>query len=119
MRADRGDRLLLQDILDAIAEVQRYFPPDRATYDANPPVRSHLYRHVMIVGEAASRLSRPLKAHNPQIKWALIEGMRHILVHDYFKVDWNILYNTVRDDMPALKSQIESILASLPPEASS
>jgi uncharacterized protein with HEPN domain len=40
--------------------------------------------------------------------------MRHIMVHDYFKVDWNIVYSTAHNDIPALKSQIEAVLASLP-----
>jgi uncharacterized protein with HEPN domain len=40
--------------------------------------------------------------------------MRHILVHDYFKVDWEIVYTTACNDVPALKPQIEAVLASLP-----
>lgn len=42
--------------------------------------------------------------------------MRHILVHDYFRVDWELVFSTARDDVPALKLQIEAILASLPPD---
>ena len=68
----------------------------------------------MIVGEAAYHLSKPLKNDNPDVPWRRIEGMRHILVHDYFKVNWARVYETARDDVPALKPKIESILASLP-----
>jgi uncharacterized protein with HEPN domain len=68
----------------------------------------------MIVGEAAFRLSKTAKAADAEIPWMKIEGMRHILVHDYFKVDWKIVYQTARDDIPALKSRIEKLLASLP-----
>jgi uncharacterized protein with HEPN domain len=116
MTPPRSDRMRLQDILDSIAEVRRYLPPNRADFDANPLLQSHIFRHVMIVGEAAFRLSGPLKTRNPQIPWARLEGMRHILVHDYFKVDWNIVYATARDDVPTLKPQIEDILSSLPPD---
>ena len=74
--------------------IAQYLPADRAAFDRNPPVQSHIYRHVMIVGEAAWNLSQPLKDRNPQVPWKQIEGMRHIMVHDYFKVDWDIgLYN--------------------------
>ena len=59
-------------------------------------------------------MSQPLKKQNPQIPWKQIEGMRHIMVHDYFKVDWEIVYTTARDHVPKLKPQIQSILASLP-----
>ena len=111
----RSDRLRLQDILDAIAVITRYFPADRAAFDRDPPLQSHIYRHVMIVGESAWRLSQALKDKHPQVPWKQIEGMRHVMVHDYFKVDWDIVYSTARDDLPALKPQIKSILA-LPPD---
>lgn len=110
----RSDSLLLQDILDAIAVVLRYTPADRAAFDADPPVQSHVLRHIQIVGEAAWRLSQPLKAQHPQVPWRQIAGMRHILVHDYFRVDWDIVFTTARNDIPALRPLIQAILASLP-----
>jgi uncharacterized protein with HEPN domain len=116
LKSQRSDRLRLQDILDAMAEIDRYFPMERAAFDANPLLQSHIFRHVMIVGEAAFRLSKELKASNPQIPWIEIEGMRHILVHDYFKVDWEIVYTTAHSDIPKLKPRIEAALASLPPD---
>jgi uncharacterized protein with HEPN domain len=115
MTAERGDPLRLADILDAIKEVQRHLPADRAAFDANPLLQSHIFRYVMIIGEAGTRLSAGLKARHPEIPWARIEGMRHVLVHDYFKVNWDRVYGAARDDVPALKPQIEAILASLPP----
>ena len=112
----RSDRLRLQDILDAIHVIQEYLPPDRAAFDRDAPLQSHIYRHLMMVGEAAWSLSQPLKDRNPHIPWRQIEGMRHIMVHDYFKVDWNIVYTTAKEHVPVLKPQIEIILASLPPD---
>ena len=110
----RSDRLRLQDILDAIDEVVRYLPSDRAAFDRDPPIQSHVYRHIMIIGEAVWRLSPALKAQFSQVPWKQIEGMRHIMVHDYFKVDWDIVYATARDQVPKLKPQIDLMLASLP-----
>lgn len=103
MNSDRGNGLLLQDILDAIETVRRYLPADRAAFDGDPTLQSHILRYVMIVGEAVRRLSKSLKDQNPQIPWRRIEGMRHVLVHDYFKVNWTRVYETARDEMPALK----------------
>ena len=115
----RSDRLRLQDILDSIDEVASCFPTDRALFDRDRMLQSHIFRHVMIVGEAIWKVSQPLKNQNPQIPWRQIEGMRHIMVHDYFKVDWDIVYSTARDGLPTLRPQIEAILASLSPDPGS
>jgi len=112
----RSDWLRLEDMLDAIDEIARYLPPNRAAFDSDPPVQSHIYRHVMIVGEAAWRLSQPLKDAHPQVPWKQIEGMRHVMVRDYFKVDWSIVYNTATRDVPALRPHVEAMLRALPRE---
>jgi uncharacterized protein with HEPN domain len=70
----------------------------------------------MIVGEPAWSLSKEIKQLHADIPWKQIEGMRHIMVHDYFKVDWNIVFNTAKAHVPALKPRIEAILKLLPPE---
>jgi uncharacterized protein with HEPN domain len=102
------------DILDAIAVIETYLPADRSVFDNDPPLQSHIYRHMAIIGEASYKLSRELKQQNTEVPWPLIEGMRHILIHDYFKVNSSRVFDTARDHEPALKPQIESILISLP-----
>lgn len=113
----RSDRLRLMDILDAMDVVGQYLPADRAAFDADPPLQSHIYRHVTIVGEAAWRLSPVLKAAFPGVPWTQIEGMRHVMVHDYFRVDWNIVYTTAAVHVPALRPHVEAMLRSLPDDA--
>jgi uncharacterized protein with HEPN domain len=112
----RSDRLYLQDIIDAIGEVHRYLPADRSAFDANPLLQSHILRQVQIIGEAVFRITDATKDANPSVPWRQIAGMRHILVHDYFRVDWNIVFQTASKDVPTLKPAIERILASLPPD---
>ena len=112
----RSDHLLLEDILDAIDEIRRYLPADRDAFDSDRPLQSHIYRHIMIVGEAAYRLSTTLKERHPETPWRLIEGMRHVLVHDYFQVDWDEVYRTAAHDIPKLQPQIQDIADRLAPE---
>lgn len=81
----RPDRDLLQDIQEAIQEIMDNTPPSQEAFDADKFLRSHLLRHIQIVGEASWRLSQSLKDKNPQVPWKAIAGMRHILVHDYLR----------------------------------
>lgn len=110
----RPDRLLLEDILDAIHEVIETTPATKRDYDRDKLVRSHLVRHIQIIGEAASRLSPELKQAHPHVPWRAIAGMRHAIVHDYFEIDWNEVYNTAIRDVPSLELPISTILNSLP-----
>lgn len=114
----RSDRLRLEDILAACAEIQASLPATQADFDSNRFLQSHIYRFLTIIGEATFKASDALKQANPQVPWNRIQGMRHILVHDYFKVNWGLVYEVARDFVPVLRPQVEAILASLPPDPS-
>ena len=76
----------------------------------NKMLRHALAYNVQIVGEAAYHLSKEFKSQHPETEWRYIEGMRHVLVHDYYQVDVEELWNVAQNDIPALYSQIESYL---------
>jgi uncharacterized protein with HEPN domain len=110
----RTDSLLLHDMLEAIEEVLENTPTDPEAYYENKLLRSHLVRNIQIIGEAAVRLSQEIKNANPKVPWRLIIGMRHVIVHDYFEIDWNAVYDTAVQDVPPLKPLITDIIAILP-----
>jgi uncharacterized protein with HEPN domain len=114
----RPDHLLLEDMLEAIHEVIECTPATREAFDADRFRRSHLPRQIQIIGEAVWRLSASLKNKHEAVPWRQIAGMRHALVHDYFEVDWNEVYNVVVREIPALEAPIQAILNSLPSEES-
>lgn len=70
-------------------------------------------KNVEIVGEAAYMLTKEFKAAHSEIPWKQVEGMRHVLVHGYSQVLPRILWNTAKQDIPAIKRQVESYLTDI------
>lgn len=102
--------LYYQDIIEAIETVEAYiqdfdfvkFSQDKKTIDA-------VIRNVTIIGEAINNLPEEIKVANPQIPWDEINGMRNKIIHEYFGVSKKILWQTIKEDLPALKKQILKI----------
>lgn len=69
-----------------------------------------LMREIEVVGEAASKISEDFKLLHPEIPWALIIGMRNKLIHAYFDINLDILWQTVTVNLPLLKEQLDTIL---------
>ena len=110
----RTSRLLLADILESIDEIIDVTPASLSHFLANKLIQSHVLRHIAIIGEACSRVSRDLRDAHPNVPWRQIIDMRNIAVHVYHGINWERVHETARKDVPRLKLQIESILASLP-----
>lgn len=70
-------------------------------------------RGLEIIGEAADHLTVPLRDANPHIPWRAIVGMRNFATHQYFDVQNQVIWDAVRRDLPALKPQLEQVLAAL------
>lgn len=70
-------------------------------------------KNVEIVGEAAYMLTKEFKAAHSEIPWKQVEGMRHVLVHGYSQVLPRILWNTAKQDIPAIKRQVENYLTDI------
>ena len=63
-----------------------------------------------IIGEAVFMLSKEFKEAHQEVEWDAIEGMRHVLVHGYYQIDPNQLWETIDKDIPLLKLQIASLI---------
>ena len=70
-------------------------------------------KHVEIIGEAVYMLTKEFKETHPEVDWEVIEGMRHVLVHGYYKIKPIQLWNTIEDDIPVLKPFIEKYYSEL------
>ena len=67
-------------------------------------------KHVEIIGEAVYMLTKEFKNAHPEVEWDIIEGMRHVLVHGYYKIRPEQLWETIESDIPELKPYIEKFL---------
>lgn len=114
----RQFRERLQDILDAIAQIELEQQKGRGAFDASPLIQVWMVHYLMIIGESVRSIEPAIKQKYPEVPWRQIAGMRNILVHDYFRINRTIVWETVDQHLPALKAQIEQILAQLPPEES-
>jgi uncharacterized protein with HEPN domain len=75
--------------------------------------------HLTVIGEAISRLSVELRARYPDVPWRQIIAVRHRIVHAYFDLDWQILWDTAIDDIPELRRQVLNIVTTEFPESES
>jgi uncharacterized protein with HEPN domain len=104
----------LQDILDAITQIEMEQAKGKAAFDASALVQVWMVHHLMIIGEAVRSLDPTLKQRYPATPWREIAGMRNILVHDYFRINQDIVWETVEKHVPQLKAEIQKMLAELP-----
>lgn len=104
-------RFRIQDILDAIARIQSYtqgmsfeqFQADRRTLDA-------VERNFIIIGEAARNIPDEVAGRFTSVPWRKIRDMRNIVVHDYWEIDVQVLWNTIHSDLPPLLPLLKAVL---------
>lgn len=113
----RDDRAYFEDILEAIARVEKYSARGRDDFESDELIQTWVVHHIQIIGEAVGKVSDELKGDHPEVPWALIKAMRNVLVHFYFGIDTDKVWGVVDGDLPKLKCDIQSILDSLPPDS--
>ena len=106
--------LLVEDIWESIEKIERYtegltqeaFQGDEKTTDA-------VVRNLEIIGEAAARLPGDFTDQHSEIEWIKIIGLRNRIVHEYFGVDLQIIWQILRKDIPAFKASLKNIRSQL------
>ncbi|MEO6329482.1 MAG: HepT-like ribonuclease domain-containing protein [Ginsengibacter sp.] len=69
--------------------------------------------NIQIIGEAVSHLPDEVKEKETQVPWLLIKGMRNRLIHEYFGTDLSLVWDTIKNDLPILKTKLEKIQTEL------
>lgn len=107
----RDSRVYLEDILEATRKITTYtgslsktsFLEDEKTLDA-------VIRNLEVIGEAVKKLPEDLRAQHSGVEWKKIAGLRDILIHEYFGLDAEIVWDIVRNKVPALDREVRTIL---------
>ena len=102
--------LLIEDILSAFRKIERYtagmdpegFRQDEKTVDA-------VVRNLEVIGEAARQLPEDFMARNPAVPWRQIAGLRNRIVHEYFGLDLDLIWEVIQHDLPQLQTHLEDL----------
>jgi uncharacterized protein with HEPN domain len=106
----RSWKFRFEDILEALDRIFHYvkdlnydgWMKDQKTIDA-------VIRNLEIIGEAAANVPREIQDLYVDIPWYQMKGMRNILIHEYFGVDNDVLWNTIQKDLPVLKEKLQAV----------
>ena len=108
----KPDKVRLQHMVDAANEALSFIAQkSRTELTTDRTLALALVKSIEILGEAASKVSRELRSQSPEIPWADIIAMRNRLIHTYFDVNLDIVWQTVTVELPSLVDQIEKLLA--------
>ena len=111
---ERKPSAIIKDILICIDRVQNY-TNDLSLDEFSKnfmAVEACLY-NIQIIGEAVSHLPGTIKEKETGIPWLLIKGMRNRLIHEYFGTDLPLVWNTIKNDLPSFKTELERIQTGL------
>ncbi|TSC92403.1 MAG: hypothetical protein CEN91_460 [Candidatus Berkelbacteria bacterium Licking1014_85] len=108
------DRWRLNHIVEAIEYIEEFvgnISKDKFFDDYEK--QSAVIRQFEIIGETANNLSPDFVNHYPQVNWSEVVSMRNAMIHDYFEVNIEIVWDTIKVDLPKLKSEINLILTKI------
>ncbi len=108
---NENDLIRMRHMLDAACEANRFIAGySRDDLDQNTMLVFALTRAIEIIGEAASKISSETQSHFPEIPWLQIIGMRNRIVHAYYDINLDRLWDTVMVSIPVLIGQLERLI---------
>ena len=112
MREQLRDRERLEHILAAINRVVRY-TKDKTYEDllTDDMMYYAVVKNIEMMGEAANMLTAEFQTAHPETPWKMVKGMRNYIVHEYFQIDNQVVWDVITNELPTLHQQITQYLA--------
>ncbi len=110
----RSSLLYLSEMIDAVEAIEDFtHGMNMEGFLCDEKTKSAVVRQFEILGEAAKAMPENIKALVPNLPWSRIAGMRDRLFHAYFVVDYNLVWDTVENELPILKERLEKLRSEL------
>lgn len=104
----------LGHILESIGYIQEYLSPlTQEQFLESVVVQDAVIRRFEIIGEATNNIDDKTKRDNPELPWRNMVSMRNFIIHEYFGVDYKMIWKTVKTDLPGLKKQVKALIKEL------
>lgn len=105
----RDDKEKLEKILECADRIREYIKDGKEEFFAKPLIQDAVIRNLQVIGEAIKELSDDLKNNNPDVQWRGASRMRDKVTHDYFDINYDIVWGTVKNDIPPFREKVEEI----------
>ncbi|GAB3692574.1 DUF86 domain-containing protein [Spirosoma flavus] len=118
MKKRISEQVRVQHMLNAVTEIQEFV--ENTVYEdyiLDRKLQLALTRLIEIIGEASNHVSEDTKSRFTDIEWRVLTGIRNVIVHEYFGIDYDIIWAVIQQDMPLLRAKLEHLLEHLNKES--
>ncbi len=107
----RDWKILVNDILHRIDLAETYVAGSEfEAISCDPLLTDGVIRSMEVIGESARQIPEDFRNHYPQIPWKEMVGLRNRVIHEYFDIDLEIVWNILQNEFPPLKEQLQQLL---------
>ncbi|MDB9454778.1 DUF86 domain-containing protein [Dolichospermum circinale] len=106
----KDERLYLSNIQECIERIEEYTKGGKEEFMQTKMIQDAVIRNFEIIGEATKRLSPELRSKYSDVPWQQMAGLRDVLIHDYLKVNLNLVWQIIEQNLSDLKRQVAAII---------
>ncbi len=99
----------VEHIIEAIDRINSFIGDvDEEAFLKDEKLKYACYANMIIVAEAVTKLTRETKSKIRKIEWRLITGFRNIIIHEYFRINWRLIWDVIKNNLPDLKNELQN-----------